>query len=91
MKSLRSLLIMTTVVILCGCSASMPIAATSNPVGTKVGTAKETCILGITVGGEATIRAAVAAGGITKISTVDLRRSNVLGIVQVSTCIVTGE
>lgn len=87
---LASLLIATTVIIT-GCATSMPIAATSHPVGSKNGIAKETVFLGITVSGEATINAACAAGGITRISHVDLRRSNFLGIIQVSTCKVNGE
>ena len=90
MNKLKALLI-TTTVILTSCSSSLPIAATTHPVGSKTGTAKETIVLGITVRGPATIKRATQAGGITTISTVDLQRSNFLGIVQVATCIVTGE
>jgi len=84
-------MLIATTVIITGCATSIPIAATSNPVGPKNETAKETVILGITVSGEATIGAACAAGGIKRIAHVDLRRNNFLGIVQVNVCKVNGE
>jgi hypothetical protein len=42
-------------------------------------------------GADASIQEAAKNGGITKISTVDLQTNNILGIIVVYKCIVTGE
>lgn len=74
------------------CSIIMPVNATSNPVGSKVGTAEATVFLGVLAfDQDASIRTAAKNGGITKIATVDIKRSDVLGIVQTYETIVTGE
>ncbi|MDA3820901.1 MAG: TRL-like family protein [Candidatus Delongbacteria bacterium] len=74
------------------CSLTMPVNATSNPVGTKVGTAKATGYLGVLFfGQDASIQKAAQNGGIKKISTVDLKTTNVLGIIVTYETIVTGE
>jgi hypothetical protein len=39
---------------------------------------------------DASIQKAAKQGGITKISTVDLKQTNMLGIIQTYECIVTG-
>lgn len=78
--------------ILSSCSITMPIAASSNPVGTKKGESSGTCYLGaICIDADASITKAAKNGGITKISTVDLKTNNILGLVITYTCIVTGE
>jgi len=77
---------------LSACSLTLPVNATSNSVGSKVGTASATGFLSVFwFGGDASIRTAAKNGGISKISTVDLKRTDVLGIVQTYECIVTGE
>lgn len=59
---------------LSSCSVTLPITATSNPVGDKVGLAKSTQLLGFFFdGGDMSIRTAAKNGGITKISTVDFK------------------
>ncbi|MCC6726637.1 MAG: hypothetical protein IT258_19200 [Saprospiraceae bacterium] len=74
------------------CAVTMPVNATSNPVGSKVGTAKATGYLGVLFfDQDASIRSAAKNGGITKISTVDIKYSNVLNIVITYETIVTGE
>ncbi|NRD22570.1 hypothetical protein HNV10_04915 [Winogradskyella litoriviva] len=74
------------------CSITMPVTATSNSVGSKVGTAKATVILGVFAFDEdASIRTAAKQGGITKISTVDIKSTNVLGLYGTYETIVTGE
>lgn len=76
------------------CSLTVPVAATSNPVGSKVGSAKTTRILGAFFpdGGDASIQTAARNGGITRISTVDFRTSIVfLSFVITHETIVTGE
>ena len=67
---------------LTSCSLTLPAAATSNPVGRKVGTATAT---------DASIQKAAQNGGITKISTVDIKQTSILGIVVSYETIVTGE
>jgi hypothetical protein len=76
------------------CGFTVPVAATSNPVGSKVGTASTTRILGVLFpdGGDASIQTAARNGGITKISTVDFRTNIVFfSFVIKHETIVTGE
>lgn len=74
------------------CSITMPVNATSNAVGSKTGTAKGTMFLHcLAFGADASIKTAAKNGNITKISTVDIKYSDVLGIVQTYETIVTGE
>lgn len=74
------------------CALTLPVNATSNTIGDKVGTAKATGYLGILFfDQDASIRTAAKNGGITKISTVDIKQTNVLGIVYTYETIVTGE
>lgn len=68
-----------------------PLAATSNTVGNKVGTAEATSILGIVANGDASIEAAAKSAGITKISHVDYQGYSVLGIFAKFTVYVYGE
>lgn len=77
---------------LSACSITVPVAATSNPIGSKVGTASGTVFLQVLAFGvDASIRTAAKNGGITKVSTVDLKKSDILGLVQTYECIVTGD
>ena len=55
-------------------------AATSNDVGAKRGEACASSILGWVGTGDASVEAAVKAGGITKLSHVDSTASSILGI-----------
>ena len=74
------------------CSITLPVAATSNPVGSKVGKAKATGYLGfLYFGADASIARAAKNGGITKISTVDCKHTSILGIVVMQETVVTGE
>lgn len=72
-------------------SAKAPVAVTSNTVGTKVGTASATSVLGIVGTGDASIEAAAKSAGIKKISHVDYEATNVLGLYSQFTTIVYGE
>ena len=76
--------------LLCSCSIQLPVAATSNPIGPKVGTASAVTFLGITIDGDASIRSAAESAGIERVSTVDMRTTNVLFLFQKRTCTVTG-
>jgi hypothetical protein len=78
--------------ILASCSLTHPVAATSNPIGSKRGQATGTCYLSVLCfGADASIETAAKNGGITKISTVDITTKNILGIVVMYTTTVTGE
>lgn len=64
------------------CTSVAPMAATSNNVGAKCGTATETRILGIfPFAGDHGIDAAAKNGGIKKISHVDVETYNILGYI----------
>lgn len=76
---------------LSSCSIIVPVTATSNPVGTKVGTSKATVYLGfLALGQDASIQTAAKNGGIKTISTVDMKQGNVLNIIWTYETIVTG-
>ncbi|GAA0878129.1 hypothetical protein GCM10009119_10970 [Algoriphagus jejuensis] len=80
------------VAMMSGCALTTPINATSNPLGPKVGTAKATGFLGIIFfDGDASIRTAAKNGGITKISTVDIKHTSILGLIVTYEAIVTGD
>lgn len=76
--------------IMASCQITQPIAATSNPLGTKAGKSSGKCYFGLCFNVDASVRTAALNGGITQISTVDYSVKNFLGIVQVHECIVTG-
>lgn len=74
------------------CSLTLPVTATSNPIGNKVGTAKATGFLGaLFFNADASIQTAAKNGGITTISTVDIKHTSVLGLIVTYETIVTGE
>jgi len=90
MKKLALSLMAAGVLALSSCSIVMPVTATSNPVGAKVGTAKATIIIGLFFGQDASIQTAAKNGGIKEISTVDVKYTNMLNIIQGVETIVTG-
>lgn len=65
--------------------------ATSNPVGTKVGTSSCIGVLGLVAVGDASINKAAKDGGITKISHVDVQKTSVLGLFANYKTVVYGE
>ena len=68
-----------------------PLTATSNPVGSKVGSSEALGILGIVATGDASIQAAAKKAGITKISHVDYKAYSILGLFARYTVYVYGE
>lgn len=77
---------------LTSCSLTLPVTATSNPIGSKVGRAKATGYLGVLFfDADASIRTAAKNGGISKISTVDIKHTSTLGLIVGYETIVTGE
>ena len=68
------------------CTTVAPMAATSNNVGAKCGTATETRILGVfPFAGDHGIDAAAKNGGIKKISHVDVETYSILGYLYTKT------
>ena len=85
-------LILPLLVILAGCAVTLPVNATSNAVGNKVGTATATGYLGVLFfDQDASIKTAAKNGGITKISTVDIKSTSILNLIVTYQTIVTGE
>jgi len=72
-------------------SVKAPVVATSNDLGSKVGTGEATSILGIVATGDASIQTAARNAGITQISHVDYEAFSVLGIFAKITVYVYGE
>lgn len=84
--------VVAIVAMMSSCALTLPVTATSNPVGAKVGTASATGYLGVLFfNADASIRTAAKNGGITKISTVDIKQTSILGIIVTFETIVTGE
>jgi hypothetical protein len=94
LKKIKTIALLIAILgVMTSCSITTPVCATSNPIGSKVGSAKSFQVLGFFWdGGDMSIRKAAKNGGITKISTVDFKRSIVfLSFVLSYETIVTGE
>jgi hypothetical protein len=96
MKKLIALVAFALVIALfASCASTTPVAATSNPVGSKVGVASTTILFYMFCldnGGNTGVQKAAEKGGIKKISTVDLKMEILFpGIAMKRSCIVTGE
>jgi hypothetical protein len=84
--------VISAVALLSSCSLTVPVNATSNAIGKKVGTAVATGYLGVLfLNQDASIRTAAKNGGITRISTVDVKKTSLLGIIVTYETTVTGE
>jgi hypothetical protein len=95
MKKIKNLLAAAVILVLVGMSSctlgTFPVGATSEPVGSKVGEASSSRLFAlIPLGEEGGVAAAAKAGGISKISTIDVKTVNYI-IVNVVTTTVTGE
>lgn len=92
MKKLFFVACAAATIALSSCSLTLPVNATSNSVGSKVGTAKASGFFGILFfNADASIQKAAKNGGISKISTVDIKMTNTLNILTNYETIVTGE
>lgn len=77
---------------LTSCAITLPVNATSNQIGNKVGTAKATGFLGVLFfNADASIRTAAKNGGISRVSTVDIKHTSFLNLIVTYETIVTGE
>lgn len=93
LKKIKTIFALLAIVaMMSSCSLTLPVNATSNPVGNKVGTAKATGYFGVLFfDADASIRTAARNGGISSISTVDIKHTSVLNIIVTYETIVTGE
>lgn len=73
------------------CSTTMPVVATSNPVGNKCGVAQSTSFLCFGGSSNTGINKAAKNGGITRISHVDYFTKSYLGIINIRGTRVYGE
>lgn len=79
-------------ILISSCSLTLPVNATGYAVGSKVGTATATGYLGVLFfNADASIRTAAKNGGITRISSVDIKQTSLLGIIVTYETIVSGE
>lgn len=93
LKKIKTLFAFIAVVaMMSGCALTLPVTATSNSVGKKVGSATATGYLGVLFfNQDASIMTAAKNGGITKISTVDIKQTSILNLIVTYETIVTGE
>lgn len=92
MKKMKIAMLAAVVALMSSCSLTLPVNATSNAVGSKVGRAKATGFLGVLFfNQDASIRTAAKNGGISKISTVDIKNTSFLNLIVTYETIVTGE
>ena len=92
MKTLALAMGAVAMMAMSSCSLTLPVDATSNEVGSKVGTSTANGFFNVFFfDADASIRTAAKNGGITKISTVDIKSKNILNIITNYECIVTGE
>ena len=66
-----------------------PVAATSSS-GSRIGEATSTSYLGVVALGDSSVDAAKRNGGISSVSSVDVKRKNILGIITTYTTVVRG-
>jgi hypothetical protein len=86
------LILVLALLLLSACTINRPVCATSNPLGSKVGTYTQTGFLSFPppANNEAAIAKAAMNGDITKISTVDFNSTWMIFMVKYTT-IVTGD
>jgi len=88
MKKILLWLTVTSMLTMAACATTYPLTATSNPVGSKMGQASATYLLGIPLGNsDMGIYTAAKNGGITKISTVDVKYQPMFLIATVTTLV----
>jgi hypothetical protein len=97
MKKLASAFILGLGLVVTSCSTVMPITATNNEIGDKVGKSTSTCLFsyggissGIVLNEDYGIQEAAKNGGLTTIATVDLKVQNYILFTK-HTLIVTGK
>ena len=93
MKKIAILSALVALLLLAGCTTIVPVGATGNPVGSKVGEASGSYLFGflpLKAKNDMGIQTAAKNGGISSISTIDQKIADYFFIVHVTT-VVTGE
>lgn len=91
MKKIAIAFVVAATFALASCTTVLPVAATSNDMGKKVGESTTTLLFNaLPISGEASIASAAKNGGIKKISSVDLKVKWLVVLTQL-TAVVTGE
>ena len=91
MKKIAIAFAAAAILALASCTTVLPVAATSNDMGKKVGESTTTLLFNcLPISGEASIASAAKNGGIKKISSVDLKVKWLVVLTQL-TAVVTGE
>lgn len=91
MKKIAIAFVVAATLALASCTTVLPVAATSNDMGKKVGESTTTLLFNaLPISGEASIASAAKNGGIKKISSVDLKVKWLVVLTQL-TAVVTGE
>ena len=91
MKKIAIMCAMVALLVLAGCTTVLPVTASGNAVGSKVGESSCGFLFWLPMNGDASVRAAAGNGGITTVSTVDMKVTTYLGFYTTVTTIVTGE
>lgn len=93
LRKIKTVFVLLAVVgMMTSCALTLPVNATSNPVGKKVGVSKATGYFGVIfLDADASISTAAKNGGITKISTVDIKKTSLFNLIVTYETIVTGE
>lgn len=89
-KLFASLIVAATLVLAISCTSSRPIAV-NGPIGAKRGESTNWMIAGVIFLGNGDILDAAKDGGISNVSTVDIRTTNYLGLVIKNVTVVSGE
>ena len=93
-KVLSAVFVLSMFIAVSACSLTAPLAVTSNPVGTKTGESTALLLWGVVplLNQDFGIYKAAKKGGISKISTVDVKQKAILGgLIVKYTTIVSGE
>ena len=99
----KLLILLSSSALLCSCGGGLsdrpmgmlyanvsdPVAVTSSS-GSRTGVATATSYLGLVAVGESSVSAAKAQGGISTVSSVDVKRENILGVISKYTTTVKG-
>lgn len=98
----KLLILLSSSALLCSCgglsdrpmgmlyaNVSDPVAVTSSS-GSRTGVATATSYLGLVAVGDSSVSAAKAQGGISTVSSVDVKRENILGVISKYTTTVKG-
>lgn len=74
-----------------GCTSIVPVSAGAGTIGSRRGEASGVWLFGLPLAADLSAATAAANGGIKRIATIDVKTTNILGLVIVKTTIVTGD